>query len=808
MKKIGFLAAAAMTVMVLSCSQPVTVQHYDIVPFPEKIEMAGGFFTLNKDCCIVYEVSDDETVTSNMARNAEFLKGYLAAEAGFDLEVYSSVDAPQKSGTIVLELDGDTPECEDGACNEDRRLRESYGLDIDEHSICISGHTEAGVFYGIQTLRKIIAAPVADGVPSQLRIACGEVEDTPRFTYRGSHLDVSRHTFSMDFIKRYIDILALHNINVFHWHLTDDQGWRIEIKSRPKLVEKGSMRSGTVIKQDWGTSDNIPYGGYFTQEQAREIVEYAAQRYITVIPEIDMPGHMLAALTAYPELGCTGGPYEVWTRWGISDDVLCIGNEETFKFLEDVFSEIIDIFPSEYIHVGGDECPKVRWETCPKCRAKMAELGLRDDVQHTAEQKLQSYAIERIEKFINSKGRRIIGWDEILEGGLAPNAAVMSWTGIEGGTQAALMGHDVVMVPTSYLYFDYYQSTDRENEPFAIGGYVSVERVYSFDPIPQVLKDTEAQEHIIGVQANLWTEYVLSGEHAEYMLLPRMAALSEVQWSQPQKKDYSDFLRRVKSLTRIYDVYGYNYARHIFDVKPELSMNYDNNTIEVSLSSLMGDPVYYTIDGTPLTDADGNISKSAKLYAGAFSLSSSATLNAATLTKNGCGRVYSKEISFSKSTAHKARFLTEPHPGYVCAGAQTLVDGVRGRDNYKSGEWVAFYNNDMEIVIDMACADGSVPQYSQVSFNVFVLKGDWIHDVRKVEISVSDDSQTFRTVAQAEYPALSQDDPDGIMNKTFDFEPQDARYLKVKASPEYSLPQWHTGKGKPSFVFVDEIAVK
>jgi len=360
---------------------------------------------------------------------------------------------------------------------------EAYQLKVTPDNIIIRGASEAGTFYGIQTLRKSLPATNK----GDISLPGVEINDYPRFSYRGVHLDVSRHFFPIDSIKRFIDMMALHNINRLHWHLTDDQGWRIEIKKRPELTTIGSKRSATVIGHNSGEYDDVPYSGFYTQDEAKDIVRYAQERHITVIPEIDLPGHMQAALAAYPELGCTGGPYEVWKMWGVSEDVLCAGNDKTLLFIEDVLSEMVDIFPSEYIHVGGDECPKIRWEKCPKCQARIKELRLKADKNHTAEQKLQSYIINYAEQFLNGKGRRIIGWEEILEGGLAPNATVMSWRGIEGGIEAVKHKHDAIMTPSLFLYFDYYQTMDTDNEPPAIGGYVPLEKVYSYEPVPQTL---------------------------------------------------------------------------------------------------------------------------------------------------------------------------------------------------------------------------------------------------------------------------------------------------------------------------------
>ena len=420
---------------------------------------------------------------------------------------------------------------------------EGYELNVDGEGIEVRASQFPGFLYALQSLGQLLPAAVygTETAPDAAwEVPCVRIADAPRFAYRGMHLDVARHFFSVDEVKRYIDVMAIHKLNTLHWHLTDDQGWRIEIKRYPELTAVGSIRKATVVRKEWGTYDDTPYGGFYTQDEIRDVVEYAADRGVTVIPEIDLPGHMLAALTAYPELGCTGGPYEVWGRWGVADDVLCPGREKTFEFLEGVLTEVMELFPSEYIHIGGDECPKVRWEKCPRCQAKIRQLGLKDDGEHTAEHYLQSYVTDRIGKFLAQHGRRIIGWDEILEGRAPSDAVVMSWRGSEGGIAAAKLGHDVIMTPNSHFYFDYYQSLDTDAEPFGIGGYIPMEQVYSYDPaFPELTP--EQQKHILGVQANLWTEYVLSDEHLEYMLLPRLAALSEVQWCQPETKDLKRF---------------------------------------------------------------------------------------------------------------------------------------------------------------------------------------------------------------------------------------------------------------------------
>jgi hexosaminidase len=354
--------------------------------------------------------------------------------------------------------------------------------------------------------------------------------------------------------------MTAYKLNRFHWHLTEDQGWRMEIKAYPKLTEVGAWRNGTVIKKDWDSNDGIRYGGFYTQEEMKEIVAYAADRGITVIPEVDLPGHMVAALAAYPELGCTGGPYEVWTRWGVAKDILCAGNDEVFTFLEGVLSEVMDIFPSEYIHIGGDECFNRReqapWDSCPKCAARMKKLGIKKGPE--AKHYLQNYVTDRVQQFINAHGRKVIGWDEVLEGNLSEGATVMSWRGTKGGIKAASLGFDVVMTPTDYAYFDYYQSRERDKEPFGIGGHLPLEKVYGYEPFDGMAPGTE--DHILGVQANMWTEYIATPEHLEYMLMPRMAALSEIQWCSAGRKDYARFDASLEHTFAILDAMGVNYS--------------------------------------------------------------------------------------------------------------------------------------------------------------------------------------------------------------------------------------------------------
>ena len=530
------LLAAALSFSMLSAH--AADANYNVVPLPKSVVMVKGQpFNLTSATTIVYEGTNPE-----MKRNARFLSEYIQQSTGIKTTLLDKRD--KKAAAIVLVI------------NPKVQGDEAYRLTVNHKQVTIAASTPAGVFYGIQTLRKSL--PVQTN-GADITLPAVDIADAPRFGYRGMMLDCGRHFFPVSFVKKFIDILAMHNMNVFHWHLTEDQGWRLEIKSHPELTAKSSMRSGTVIGHNATVDDSIPHGGFYTQQEARDIVEYARQRHITVIPEIDMPGHTLAALAAYPELGCTGGPYEVGHRWGVYKDVLCLGKESTYKFVQDVIDEVVDIFPAKYFHIGGDESPTVMWEKCPNCLQKAKDENT--DIKH-----LQQYFTNRIEKYLNSKGKSIIGWDEILEGKINQSATIMSWRGVEPGLKAAKQGHDVIMTPSSHVYFDHYQAKETKHEPDAIGGCSPVEKVYSYEPLPETL-DAEAKNRIKGVQANLWTEYIPFTTQAEYMVLPRMAALAEVQWTPAGQKNFDNFSKRALRLSDLYDRYGYVYARHLWKEK-------------------------------------------------------------------------------------------------------------------------------------------------------------------------------------------------------------------------------------------------
>mgnify|MGYP002274891023 FL=1 len=723
-----------------------------LLPMPNQVKQIES----KKD----FIISGKTTIQTNLPEDAfciAELKDILRQRTGKTPTLSSS-----GSGSSVIRLILDPSAKGDG----------HYLLSVSEKTVSIKGATQGSILYGLMTLDQILLGDVCRTLSG--KIAPIEIDDQPRFSYRSLMLDPARHFLPTEDVKFYIDQMVRYKYNVLQLHLTDDQGWRIEIKKHPWLTGKGE---------------------FYTQEELKDLVRYAAERNVQIIPELDIPGHTVAVLAAYPELGCTGGPYEVWRQWGVSEDVLCAGNDQVLKFLEDVYAELIEIFPSEYIHVGGDECPKVRWEKCPKCQARIKALGLKSDDKHSKEERLQSFVINHIEKFLNDHGRQIIGWDEILEGGLAPNATVMSWRGEGGGIEAAKQKHDVIMSPNTYLYFDYYQSKDVEQEPEAIGGYLPLERVYSYEPMPASLTPEE-QKYIKGVQANLWTEYIPTFSQVEYMELPRMAALADIQWTNPEHKDYQDFLQRLVRMVKIYDVYQYNYAKHVFDVTARFEPNAETGTVDVTLSTVDNCPVYYTLDGTDPTTAS-------QLYTEPVKINTNCTFKAMAVRPTGNSRIVKEDIAFSKSTSKKITALQPVNKQYEFAGISTLVDGLKGNRNYKTGRWIAFYKNDMEAVIDF----GQPADFSKVTLTTNVEKGDWIFDARSISVAVSEDGENFKQVASEEYPAMTLDNPNQLYEHVLSFEPVKARYLKVLAKPEYNIPSWHGGKGNPAFLFVDEITV-
>ena len=777
--KIKLTSALLLLITIISCksttnNQGESTANYEVIPLPEMITTpqadADKPFVLTADTKITYPEGD-----ASLQQYAGFLQEYIKKQAG--IEVNIAPNQNNETNTIAL------------LQNYQNNNKEAYQVVVNAKNITVNGASKAGTFYGVQLLRKSIPVQKVGKVIFPAK----EITDKPYFAYRGAHLDSARHFFTADSVRIYIDMLALHNINKFHWHLTDDQGWRFESKKYPELTVVGSTRSQTMVNKQWDTFDGKPHGGFYTQQEMKDIVKYAADRNITVIPEIDLPGHMVAALATYPQLGCTGGPYKVRETWGIAEDVLCAGNPETYDFIKNILEEVTEVFPSEYIHIGGDECPKDSWKKCPKCQAKIKELGIKGDAKHTAEEYLQSHIITFAEDVLAKKGRKIIGWDEILEGGLAPNATVMSWRGIGGAIEAAKSNHDAIMTPVSYCYFDYYQTDKTDKEPLAIGGYVPVERVYSFNPYPDAL-NKEQQKHILGVQANVWTEYIKTFKHVQYMVLPRFAALAEVQWEDPAKpKDYNQFLQRLMRLLPIYQLEGYNYAKHIFDLRAEVKPEVGD--IQVTFSCLQDTPIYYTTDGSEPT-------KSSNVYKEPLKLTQDTHLKAKVFGQE-TESSFEQQFFFNKATVRPIEFLSKPTPNYTFGGAITLVDGIKGGTNSRSGEWLGFSEAPCEVVITLK---ENTP-VKEVRFNAFIETGDWIYPPTSFEVWGSKDGKSYDLLAKENY-ALPKEPLKEIKTYSLSFPEKEVTYLKVKINGVNKIPSFHQGAaGKPGFLFIDEIQV-
>lgn len=783
MKKYLILSFVAfLGVFAVSCSKIHSADEYSIVPMPNRLEPKSGEFTINKNTKIIF----DSSLDSNARTAAANFAADLSKVTGFDIV---AEEGDGSKNTVFFSVSPDM-------------APEAYTLDIEHKRVDIRAAGAPGFFYAIQSFKQLLPAQVygdtiADGV--KWKANCVYIDDAPRFGYRGMHLDIARHMFSVEEVKEYIDLLAMHKLNRFHWHLTDDQGWRIEIKKYPKLTETGAWRNETVVGHpDANKYDGTPYGGFYTQDEIREVVKYAAERQITVVPEIDMPGHMVAAVASYPQLGCTGKQCEVRTTWGISEDILCAGKEETFEFVENVLTEIMELFPSEYIHIGGDECPKMRWEECPKCQARIKAEGIKGDSLHSAETYLQSYFNNRVEKFLKEHGRKLVGWDEILEGDLSKSATVMSWRGEAGGIAAAKKGHDVIMTPQTYLYFDYYQSLDRENEPIAIGGYIPVDLVYGYNPVSDSLTPEEG-ERIIGVQANLWTEYISDFDQVIYMVLPRMDALSEIAWTEIGNKDWDSFLDRVDKNIQVYNMKGLNYAKHLLDVNLSFDVNDTDGTIDVTLKTQGKSPIYYTTDGsTP--DATSQV------YSAPVKLKKTSTVKAVVIRDEEKSRVTECEFRFNKATAKKISVEQPICIKYKYDGEKMLVDGLYGDSSFNTGRYIAFEGNDLVATIDL----GKETEISQVSVGNLCDLANWIFPAESFKVQVSADGKVYSTVSDQSLPVPAG--YDGYKQERqelkAEFAPLTARFVKITAASVKKGPQWHDGKGKPLFLFVDEISIK
>lgn len=784
----AFLLAALILPIQMQAQKKPTVKPWNpdntlnntiaLIPQPTELTPKPGFFTLTGDVKLFVSFKDAgaRQIATDFSQHFETICGMRLALADADNE---------KPGTKSIYFDP----MKDNSLGE-----EGYRLSVVPERIVIKSNSDKGYFYAVQTIYQLLPPAVFSIQkllrPAIWRMPAAEITDIPRFKYRGMHLDVCRHFFGVDFVKKYIDLLAMHKMNTFHWHLTDDQGWRIEINKYPKLTEVGSVRKETLVGHYSDTPvtyDGKPYKGYYTQEEIKEVVAYAKARFVDIVPEIEMPGHAKAALAAYPELACTDGPFEVATTWGVFDDVFC-PSEKTFTFLEDVLTEVMDLFPGKYIHIGGDECPKTRWEKSSFCQKLMHKQGLKD------EHALQSYFIQRIEKFVNSKGRRIIGWDEILEGGLAPNATVMSWRGTEGGIAAAKEGHDVVMTPGSNCYFDYYQA-DPSHEPLAIGGMLTLETVYSYEPTPAELSPEQAK-HILGAQGNLWTEYIADNKYAEYMAFPRACALAEVDWSPREKRDIRDFVKRLQIHLQRLEMMKVNYAKNVYDVKSSLSFDSRTNSTNVKLESLDQQHIIrYTIDGS---EPNGRSSQ----YQGPFAITGSCTVKAQMFQNQlPVGNVLIQSFVLHKC-AGKPYTLKYPFEKYNGGGLFGLTDGIQGPlNNY--GKWVGFSGKDLDATISL----DEATSVTNVTLHFLKYEAAWIYLPQYVEISISDDGTTFTKVASTEVKGLSTE-PRSIVEVNIPVSDAKGRFIRVVAKNVGKCPPGSQCAGQDAWLFVDEIAVK
>jgi hexosaminidase len=705
-------------------------------------------------------------VAPNGNREIQYLKEIIQSQLGYALAISPIV--PKSKNSIELTLNPNL-----------KSESEEYKIVVNSNKILIEAANSKGLFYGIQTLNQLL------NYYSNKQIPALKIVDQPKFKWRGMHLDVARHFFSKSDIKKYIDYLALYKMNVFHWHLTDDQGWRIEIKKFPKLTSSGAFRKESMVGHyNEQRFDGKPYGGFYTQEDIKEIVAYAKQRHITVVPEIEMPGHAMAALAAYPEYSCTGGPFEVATKWGVLDDVFC-PNENTLHFLKEVLDEVLPLFPSEYIHIGGDECPKTRWKQCAKCQSLIHREGLKD------EHELQSYFISQIEKYINSKGKKIIGWDEILEGGLAPNAAVMSWRGTEGGIAAAKAKHYVVMSPGSHCYFDHYQG-EQKTEPLAIGGYTPLETVYEFNPIPAELIDEESK-YILGAQGNVWTEYMEDFAKVEYMAMPRMAALAEVLWGKDATSNYSEFNERLLKHFTLLDKMKVNYSKALFEVKAKISAT-ENHLLQVELAAANAtSSIYYTLNETQPTSG-------ALLYTKPITIEKNTVLKAASFDVNvQKSAVLEQKFEMHLATGATVTLDEGPSNSYKANGAFSLVDGMYGDRGKFGRDWLGFSGKDVKATIDL----GLVKTVQSITVDVLSSPASWIYYPKQITVSYSENGidytsekivttqeiETSKGIVKVALPAAS------------------VRYIKVNAFNQGKIENGNPGAGEPAWLFIDEIKV-
>ncbi len=725
-----------------------------VIPVPSYQEIKKGSFVLSNETNI--------SGNDSLLKVIDYFKSYIKT----NLHIKPNTNSENNSINFIID--------------KTIKNNEEYHLTITEKDIQIKSKTAKGAFYGVQTLLQLLPSKSNS---QEIAIQSLEIKDNPEFAYRGMHLDVARHMFPVTFIKKYIDVIASLKYNTFHWHLTEDQGWRIEIKKYPKLQEIAAFRDETLIghyndqPQEY---DGKRYGGYYTQEEIREIVQYASERFVEIIPEIEMPGHSQAAIAAYPELGCTGEKVEVAKKWGVFDEVYC-PSETTFKFLEDVIDEVVELFPGKYIHIGGDETPKTKWKNSAFCQQLIKEKNLKDEYG------LQSYFISRMEKYINSKGKQIIGWDEILEGGLAPNATVMSWRGTEGAVQAAKEHHNVILTPLSHCYFDYYQS-ENENEPLAIGGFLPLEKVYSFNPIPEELTKEESK-YVLGAQGNVWTEYMKTPEKVEYMTFPRAIALAEVLWSNPEHKNFDDFKNRLIQFQDRITSKKVNFANHLYEVSGNLERN-ENNKLKYSLSSATKDAqIRYTLNGNTPTE-------NSNVYTTPIDINETTIIKAASFKgENQISNIHQNRINLHKAVGKNITLSVEPNESYNAGGKQALINGISGSNKrYGDKEWLGFFGDNVTVTIDL----DSETTINSIKTRFYNGNGQWIYAPKKLSIKFDNtEKQTFNI------------NNEGLLiDFQANFNNVKAKMIKIEIPNFGVIPKGRQGGGYRAWTFIDEILIE
>jgi hexosaminidase len=755
-----------------------------IVPAPVSLKTLGGSFKITSKTQLFVSPPDQ-----NVTVVAQFLLDPINRASGLALSAKPLPQTRVPKGSIILALNQNT-----AVSNS-----EGYTLEILADGIVLSAPKPAGLFYGVQTLLQLLPVAVFcedDEGTTEMVLPALRIQDWPRFPYRGMHLDVSRHFFPADFIKRYIDLIALHKMNVFHWHLTDDNGWRLEINRYPGLTETSAWRVDRE-EEPWRSrkaqqpGEKATYGGFYTQDEVREIVEYASTQHVTVIPEIEMPGHTSEVLAAYPELSCTGGPFTVATGgYWPNVDIFCAGNDSVFVFIQNVLTEVMDLFPGPYIHIGGDEADKRRWRACDKCQARIQKEGLKDEAE------LQSYFIKRVEKFLSKHNKRLVGWDEILQGGLAPEATVMSWRGVDGGIAAAKMGHDVVMTPTTHCYFDYYQA-DPEFEPVAIGGFTTLKRVYSFEPVPPTLTDKEAQ-HILGAQGNVWTEFISTPSHAEYMSVPRMSALAEVNWTPRESRNWQSFRERLEVHKKRLDEMGVKYSNGSYAVEIRTVPDVASGSLAAVLSSeQLNTSIHYTLDGD-------EPSLESPEYSSRIGLERTTSIRAAVFEKGKLKESASeKTVLLHKGVGKTVRY-NNPYTGRYVSDDTYLVDGLNGSLNPSDGYWQGFEGEDVDLLLDLGTT------YSVTSLSTTFLEGknSIIIAPSVVEFEVSLNGVDFQRFSNAVSAVVERGE--NALRRRFQSklpEPQQIRFIRVRASNGRVCPPGHIEEGLPAWLYIDEIVV-